>query len=143
MIPTLNITFKQAAKKTAAKLTRGTVAVIVKDTAQALAGTVAEVSTVADIPAALSADNKKYIERALFGGDQKPKRVYVAVMGSDGTYAATLAALAKYSWTGWRRTPSAAHPMQRLSRHGSQRSAARARCIKPCCRIRQPTMRRS
>ena len=98
MIPTLNITFKQAAKKTAAKLTRGTVAVIVKDTAQALAGTVAEVSTVADIPAALSADNKKYIERALFGGDQKPKRVYVAVMGSDGTYAATLAALAKYSW---------------------------------------------
>lgn len=58
MIPTLNITFKQAAKKTAAKLTRGTVAAIVKDTAQALAGTVAEVSTVADIPAALSADNK-------------------------------------------------------------------------------------
>ena len=85
MIPTLNITFKQAAKKTAAKLTRGTVTVIVKDTAQALAGTVAEVSTVADIPAALSADNKKYIERALIGGDQKPKRAYVAVMGSDGT----------------------------------------------------------
>ena len=98
MIPTLNITFKQAAKKTAAKLTRGTVAVIVKDTAQALAGTVAEVSTVADIPAALSADNKKYIERALIGGDQKPKRAYVAVMGSDGTYAATLAALEKYNW---------------------------------------------
>lgn len=98
MIPTLNITFKQAAKKTAAKLTRGTVAVIVKDTAQALAGTVAEVSTVDDIPAALSADNKKYVERALIGGAQKPKRVYVAVMGSDGTYAATLAALAKYNW---------------------------------------------
>ena len=97
-IPTLNITFRQAAKKTAAKLTRGTVAVIVKDTAQALAGTVAEVSTVADIPAALSADNKKYIERALIGGDQKPKRAYVAVMGSDGTYAATLAALEKYNW---------------------------------------------
>ena len=135
MIPTLNITFKQAAKKTAAKLTRGTVAVIVKDTAQALAGTVAEVSTVADIPAALSADNKKYIERALIGGDQKPKRVYVAVMGSDGTYAATLAALAKYNWDWLAAT-------QRLSRHGSQRSAARARCIKPCCLIKQQTMRR-
>lgn len=95
-IPTLNINFKQAARKTVLKLSRGTVALIIKDTAEGLGGTVLELSSASDIPNTLTASNIAYIEKAFIGNAQKPKRVYVAVLGTDGTYADGLSLLGKY-----------------------------------------------
>lgn len=97
-IPTLNINFKQAARKTVLKLGRGTVALIIKDTAEGLGGTVLDLSSAGDIPSALSASNTAYIERAFIGNAQKPRRIYVAVLGTDETYTDGLALLSKYEW---------------------------------------------
>lgn len=97
-IPTLNINFKQAARKTVLKLSRGTVALIVKDTAEGLGGTVLELSSKSDIPNTLTAGNIAYIERAFIGNAQKPKRIYAAVLGADDTYADGLTLLSKYKW---------------------------------------------
>lgn len=107
-IPTLNINFKQAARKTVLKLSRGTVALIVKDTAEGLAGTVLELSSSSDIPTELTESNNAYIERAFIGNAQKPKRIYVAVIGADDSCKDGLGMLAKYKWDWLATTPDCA-----------------------------------
>lgn len=107
-IPTLNINFRQAARKTVLKLSRGMVALIIKDTVEGLAGKVLELSSVSDIPRTLTASNVAYIERAFIGNTEKPKRVYVAVIGADGSCKDGLTVLAKYKWDWLAATPECA-----------------------------------
>lgn len=90
-LPSINITFKTLAASAINRGERGIVALLLKDTAGI--GTY-EITSVTDIPAGLSADNKKQIELALIGGVNAPLRVIVRV----GDSATELDWTAGLSW---------------------------------------------
>lgn len=96
-LPTLTFTLRKAAASVASRTAQGAVALIVKDTADGAAG-VHTVYQEADIPAALGADNKAYIKRALIGHINRPSVVYVSVIGSTGTVTDGFSALSGYSY---------------------------------------------
>lgn len=73
-LPQVNILFQKLAASAVERGTRGIVALLLKDTAGL--GTY-EILSSADIPAALSASNKKQIEFALIGGVSRPQKVIV------------------------------------------------------------------
>ncbi len=77
--PNINIIFSHAAEDVAALSARGTVALLVKDTAET-GGHV--LRSVKDIPAGLSQENRDYIARAFDGYVEKPSRVLVYVLNS-------------------------------------------------------------
>ncbi|MCH5279539.1 MAG: phage tail sheath protein [Christensenellaceae bacterium] len=98
-LPTLNINFITAAVRTAARINRGTVAVVVKDEATTLQKKLFKLSSEADIPSGLSDANKAYVKTALIGGENKPKNVLLAVI-PDGSedYEAAFELLATQQW---------------------------------------------
>jgi Phage tail sheath C-terminal domain/Phage tail sheath protein subtilisin-like domain len=75
-LPQVNIIFKELAVSAIQRGERGIVALLLKDAA---AVGEYEILSATDIPAALSADNKKQIELALLGGVNAPLRVLVRV----------------------------------------------------------------
>ena len=96
-LPTLTFTLRKAAASVASRTAQGAVALIVKDAASGAAG-VYTVYQESDIPAALGADNKAFIKRALMGHINRPSVVYVSVIGTSGTVSTGFAALAAYSY---------------------------------------------
>lgn len=79
-LPSIDITFKTSAATTIAMGDKGTVALILKDSAAAGAH---RLTAVSQIPAALSADNKAYVQRAFIGYVNPPKCVLLFVLGTD------------------------------------------------------------
>lgn len=75
-LPSINIVFKELAASAIQRGERGIVALLLKDTTGL--GTY-EILSATDIPAGISADNKKQIELALMGGANAPLRVIVRV----------------------------------------------------------------
>lgn len=82
--PNINVAFSVAARSLSVLSARGTVAVIVKDTAGAGPH---ELKSAGQIPAELSVSNREYIRRAFVGAVERPSRVLVYVIdtGSEGT----------------------------------------------------------
>lgn len=98
-LPTLNINFTAAAVKTAAKINRGTVAVVVKDEVTTLQKRLFKLSSEAGIPSALSDENKAYVKTAFIGGENKPRNVLLAVISDESeNYEAAFALLATQQW---------------------------------------------
>ena len=82
-LPQLNITFADAAKRTVITTNRGTVALIVRDSAESVTGSVLSIKSAASIPEALSAENKAYIGTAFLGNVYAPRCVFAAVIGTE------------------------------------------------------------
>ncbi|MCB6366843.1 phage tail sheath protein [Intestinibacillus massiliensis] len=79
-LPTINIAFKEAASDAIKRSQKGTVALILKDAAASGALTL---TSAAQIPKALAADNASYIARAFLGHTNAPRRVLAYVLGAD------------------------------------------------------------
>lgn len=79
-LPNINITFRTQASDVIERSQKGTVGIILNDTT-ATGGY--ELTDATQIPAALSADNKGYIERAFLGYVDKPQKVVAYVLGAD------------------------------------------------------------
>lgn len=92
--PTLTITIKKAADTVVYRLKEGVVAMIVRD-ATAKAGLYI-LGDPADIPSDLGADVAAGVERAFLGGENRPQKVLLSVIGAEDDLvkvgAATLAA---------------------------------------------------
>ncbi len=88
-VPKLNITFHAAAEKTARKITRGTVALILSETASSgnsgALDKLHELKGENDIPAALSDENKAYIRRTFVGGVYKPAKVWAYIVPNSAS----------------------------------------------------------
>ena len=80
-MPTLTITIKKAVETVAARLKNGVAAVIVRD-AGAAAGLYV-LGAEEDIPAGLGAAVEANVRRAFLGGEQKPQKVLLVVIGAD------------------------------------------------------------
>lgn len=81
-LPSIDITFRTLGMTAIQRSQKGIVAVILEDTASGVAG--AHIMTsVTDIPAALGAENKAYLERAFTGYVNPPRKVIAYVV--DGT----------------------------------------------------------
>ena len=95
--PSINIAFIEKARETVARGERGTIAMILKDSAQATH----VISSVSDIPASLSSFNQQQIKNALLGYDTAPKKIIVYVIQTtveEISYTAALAYLATQKW---------------------------------------------
>lgn len=95
--PSINIAFIEKARETVARGERGTIAMILKDSAQATH----VISSVSDIPASLSSFNQQQIKNALLGYDTAPKKIIVYVIQTTAeeiSYTAALAYLATQKW---------------------------------------------
>lgn len=79
-LPNINIIFRTQASDVIERSQKGTVGVILKDTADAGGHEITEAS---QIPAGLNAKNKGYIERAFVGYVSKPQKVLVYVLGTE------------------------------------------------------------
>lgn len=79
-LPNINIIFTNAASATAVRSNRGVAALIIRDTA---ANGAHILTNAAQIPAALGAENKAYIERAFLGYVNTPRKVIVFVQPAD------------------------------------------------------------
>lgn len=80
-VPTLTITIKKAAQTVATRLKNGVAAVIVRD-----AGVTAGLYVLGseeDIPTGLGATVEANIRRAFLGGEQKPQKVLLVVIGAE------------------------------------------------------------
>ena len=80
-VPTLTITIKKAAQTVATRLKNGVAAVIVRD-----AGVTAGLYVLGseeDIPTGLGAAVEANIRRAFLGGEQKPQKVLLVVIGAE------------------------------------------------------------
>lgn len=99
-LPQLNITFADAAKRTVSTTDRGTVALILRDRAEALEGTICTVKNASQIPTVLSVANKGYISDALMGNVNAPRCVLAAVIGSEAELSAALTLLetVRFTW---------------------------------------------
>lgn len=79
--PNLTIAIHKAAEEVVSRLKNGIVAVIVRD-----AGTTSGLYTLADpedMPSGLGAEVQAYITRAFLGGDGKPQKVLLSVIGAE------------------------------------------------------------
>ena len=81
-LPNINIAFKAKANETVRRSARGILAVILEDSTGAGTYTL---SSAGDIPTALSALNKAYLERAFTGYINAPQKVLVKVLSSGET----------------------------------------------------------
>lgn len=79
-LPTINIAFKAAASDAVKRSQKGVVALILKDAQQSGALTL---TSAAQIPKSLTADNAGYISRAFTGNTNAPRRVLVYVLPPD------------------------------------------------------------
>lgn len=104
-LPQLNITFADAAKRTVITTNRGTVALIVRDSAESVTGSVLNIKSAASIPEALSAENKAYIRTAFLGNVYAPRCVFAAVIGTESDIKDALALLGTVKFT-WLAAPS-------------------------------------
>ena len=104
-LPQLNITFADAAKRTVITTNRGTVALIVRDSAESVTGSVLSIKSAASIPEALSAENKAYIGTAFLGNVYAPRCVFAAVIGTESNIEDALALLGTVKFT-WLAAPS-------------------------------------
>ncbi|MGI5966762.1 MAG: phage tail sheath protein, partial [Anaerotruncus rubiinfantis] len=78
-LPSIDITFRTLGMTAIQRSQKGIVAVILEDTASGVAG--AHIMTsVTDIPAALGAENKAYLERAFTGYVNPPRKVIAYVV---------------------------------------------------------------
>ena len=87
-LPELTFTLKKAAETVSTRISRGAVALILRD---AKANGVHVVCQESDIPTTLGADNIAYIKRTLMGYINRPSAVYVSVVPAAGTIAAGFA----------------------------------------------------
>lgn len=94
-LPELTFTLKKAAETVSTRISRGAVALILRD---AKANGVHVVCQESDIPTTLGADNIAYIKRTLMGYINRPSAVYVSVVPAAGTIAAGFGALAAYTY---------------------------------------------
>ena len=94
-LPELTFTLKKAAETVSTRISRGAVALILRDSK---ANGVHVVCQESDIPTTLGADNIAYIKRALMGYINRPSAVYVSVVPAAGTIAAGFGALAAYTY---------------------------------------------
>ncbi len=100
-LPTLNINFATAATQTAERINRGVVAIIVKESTAAVQNKLYKLSSAADIPAGLSANNKKYIASAFTGNAYGPRSVIVVTIAStnyDYDDALDMLAAERFDW---------------------------------------------
>lgn len=79
-LPNINITFSTLAKTVSLRGSKGTVALILRDTAGAGEYVVAGEG---DIPGAISGDNKDCVLRAMAGNVTPPDRILLKVLGSE------------------------------------------------------------
>jgi len=97
-LPTINIVFRTAAVTASRRAGQGTVAVIIKDSAE-LESAFFELMSSAEIPANLGAANKAYLERAFLGNENAPRKVIVYMLPADATaYTDALAELGKHNF---------------------------------------------
>ena len=83
-LPNINITFTTLAQTVFQRGSKGTLCMLLKDTA----GTGEYVIlSAADIPAGISADNKAVIERAMTGNVTAPEKILLKILDTDGTVA--------------------------------------------------------
>lgn len=80
-VPTLTITIKKAVATVATRMKNGVVAVIVRDTG-AQAGLYV-LGSEEDIPTGLGTTVEANIKRAFLGGDRRPQKVLLVVIGSE------------------------------------------------------------
>lgn len=81
-LPSINIAFSSLAASAVQRSQKGIVAIIIKDAAENGAHSLSKAS---EIPAALSASNRAYIERAFTGYIVPPKKVIVFVQAAAST----------------------------------------------------------
>lgn len=97
-LPTINITFRTAAVTASRRAGQGTVAVIIKDSAE-LDAPYFELMSSSEIPANLGVANKSYLERAFLGNENAPRKVLVYMLPTDAAeYTDALTELAKHSF---------------------------------------------
>lgn len=84
-LPNIIINFKTAAAAAIQRSQKGTIGIIVQETATEAIGKVYRMTSTTDIPTGLSADNRRYIERAFLGYVNPPREVIVYVQ--DGAAA--------------------------------------------------------
>lgn len=95
-LPQLTFELKKAADTAVARTARGIIGMILKDTKSIGVHVIYQES---DIPADLGADNIAYIKRALIGYINRPTRIYLSMVSSDGgTVFDGFAALGQYSY---------------------------------------------
>lgn len=92
MLPKVTVSFSAAASSAIARSQKGTVAMLLKDTA---AGGLHVLTKATQTPATLSAANKLYISLAFLGYVSPPKKVIVYVLTGEKTLADGLAEMAK------------------------------------------------
>lgn len=96
-LPTIDIVFRQAAKRTIAQGQKGTVAVIVKDGTEKVGGYV--IRSKEDIPSKLNQGNQGYVSRTLLGYVNAPSKVLLYVLPSAAeNFTDALAWLATQSY---------------------------------------------
>ena len=84
-LPELSFAYSTAAQTVVSRSKQGIVALILKDAG--LESGVYTVAHEADIPAALGADNRDAVKRALKGYLSTPSKIYLAVIAADGSVA--------------------------------------------------------
>ena len=80
-MPTLTITIKKAAEAVVTRLKNGVAAVIVRD-----AGVTAGLYVLGaeeDLPTGLGAETEAYVKRAFLGGENRPQKVLLVVIGEE------------------------------------------------------------
>lgn len=90
-MPSINISFQQAASTASVRSQKGTVALILRDAA--LAATTYALTAAAQIPAAMGAENQAAVKRVFLGYVNPPKKVLLYIMGAADVIAADCAAL--------------------------------------------------
>ena len=96
-LPSITITFSEAAAAVSRRAGQGVVAMILDDATEGVQGA-HQIAAAADIPAALGEDNKAYIRRALTGNVNRPAKVIAYVKSADDTVASALEKMAAYDF---------------------------------------------
>lgn len=95
-LPEINITFKSLAKSAITRSSRGTVALILKDTG--IFNSPIKITDVTKIPVGLNDNNKEQIKLALKGGYNATKEVLVFIVGLEGKVEDSFTSLLNYKW---------------------------------------------
>lgn len=95
-LPNIDVTFRRAANTTIAMGSKGTVALVVKDSTAEKGGKI--LTREADIPADLTAENLGYVTRAFIGNDNAPNKVLLYVLAADGQLSDALDWLGRYQF---------------------------------------------
>lgn len=95
-LPEINITFKSLAKSAITRSSRGTVALILKDTG--IFNNPIKITDATKIPVGLNDNNKEQIKLALKGGYNATKEVLVFIVGLEGKVEDSFTSLLNYKW---------------------------------------------